>query len=271
MKKEKKRGSLRTELMLAFGLLILAACVTLGILAVRTASKAVTEKVETHLIDKATDTAEILDGRIAALFQFSEGLARMPALRDKTLSYNEKLDFLKKEVAYNDLLVEASLVDPQGNMYHSVTKEIISVKDREWFKTAFGGGKFVMEPYISRATNKMIITLSIPVYDDNRNIIGVLAIATEAKWLSAQINDIVVGKTGYCYILGLTGTDIADPDEKVVQTMWNTVEKVKSDTSLKSLAEFEKMAVEIDDPSIGFYEYGGVSKIASYATMKTTD
>ena len=237
----------------------------------RTASKAVTEKVETHLIDKATDTAEILDGRIAALFQFSEGLARMPALRDKTLSYNEKLDFLKKEVAYNDLLVEAALVDAQGNMYHSVTKEIISVKDREWFKTAFGGGKFVMEPYISRATNKMIITLSIPVYDDNRNIIGVLAIATEAKWLSAQINDIVVGKTGYCYILGLTGTDIADPDEKVVQTMWNTVEKVKSDTSLKSLAEFEKMAVEIDDPSIGFYEYGGVSKIASYATMKTTD
>ena len=271
MKKEKKRGSLRTELMLAFGLLILAACVTLGILAVRTASKAVTEKVETYLIDKATDTAEILDGRIAALFQFSEGLARMPALRDKTLSYNEKLDFLKKEVAYNDLLVEASLVDPQGNMYHSVTKEIISVKDIEWFKTAFGGGKFVMEPYISRATNKMIITLSIPVYDDNRNIIGVLAIATEAKWLSAQINDIVVGKTGYCYILGLTGTDIADPDEKVVQTMWNTVEKVKSDTSLKSLAEFEALAVEIDDPSIGFYEYGGVKKIASYATMKTTD
>ena len=169
MKKEKKRGSLRTELMLAFGLLLLAACLTLGILAVRTASKALTEKVETHLIDKATDTAKILDGRIGVLFQFAEDLAHISAFRDKTLSYNEKLDFLKKEVAYNDLLVEAALVDPQGNMYHSVTKEIISVKDREWFKTAFGGGKFVMEPYISRATNKMIITLSITVYDDYRN------------------------------------------------------------------------------------------------------
>ena len=270
MKKEKKRGSLRTELMLAFGLLLLAACLTLGILAVRTASKALTEKVETHLIDKATDTAEILDGRIGVLFQFAEDLAHISAFRDKTLSYNEKLDFLKKEVAYNDLLVEAALVDAQGNMYHSVTKEIISVKDREWFKTAFGGGKFVMEPYISRATNKMIITLSVPVYDDNRNIIGVLAIAIEAKRLSAQIHDIVVGKTGYCYILGLTGTDIADPDYEVVQSMWNTVEKAKSDTSLKSLAEFEKMAIKIDDPSIGFYEYGGVSKIASYAKIKTT-
>ena len=271
MKKEKKRGSLRTELMLAFGLLLLAACLTLGILAVRTASKALTEKVETHLIDKATDTAEILDGRIGVLFQFAEDLAHISAFRDKTLSYNEKLDFLKKEVAYNDLLVEAALVDPQGNMYHSVTKEIISVKDREWFKTAFGGGKFVMEPYISRATNKMIITLSVPVYDDNRNIIGVLAIAIEAKRLSAQINDITVGKTGYCYILDETGTIIAHKLESLVTEKENAQEIVKTDSSLKSVADFEKMAVEIDEPSIGFYEYNGISNIASYATMKTTD
>ena len=267
----KKRFSIRYKLIIIFGLLIMVASGIEGLLAVNTARKAVTEKVETHLIDKATDVATIIDGRMGSLFQFAEGLARMPVLRDAAISYVEKLSFLKKEVAYNNLLVEAALVDAQGNMYHTVSKDIISVKDRDWFKTAFNGGKFVMEPYISRATNKMIITLSIPIYDDNRNVTGVLAIASEAKWLSDQIDDIVVGKTGYCYILGLTGTDIADPDEKVVQTMWNTVEKAKTDSSLKSLAEFEALAVEIDDPSIGFYEYGGVSKIASYATMKTTD
>ena len=267
----KKRFSLRNKLMIVFGLLILAVGFTLALIGVRTARKAVTEKVETHLIDKATDTAEILDGRINALFQFSEGLARMPVFRDKDLSYNEKLDFLKKEVAYNDLLVEAALVDAQGNMYHSVSKEIISVKDREWFKTAFGGGKFVMEPYISRATNKMIITLSVPVYDDNRNVVSVLAIGTEAKRLSDDIDDIVVGKTGYCYILGLTGTTIASKDFTEVEKMENAQETVKTDSSFKSIAAFEKMAVEIDEPSIGFYEYKGISKIASYATMKTTD
>ena len=267
----KKRFSLRNKLMIVFGLLILAVGFTLALIGVRTARKAVTEKVETHLIDKATDTAEIVDGRINSLFQFSEGLARMPVLRDKDISYNEKLDFLKKEVAYNDILVEAALVDAQGNMYHSVTKEIISVKDREWFKTAFGGGKFVMEPYISRATNKMIITLSVPVYDDNRNVVSVLAIATEAKRLSDDIDDIVVGKTGYCYILGLTGTTIASKDFTEVEKMENAQETVKTDSNLKSLADFEKMAVEIDEPSIGFYEYKGISKIASYATMKTTD
>ena len=266
----KKHFSLRNKLMLVFGLLILAVGFTLALIGVRTARKAVTEKVETHLIDKATDTAEIVDGRINSLFQFSEGLARMPVLRDKDISYNEKLDFLKKEVAYNDILVEAALVDAQGNMYHSVTKEIISVKDREWFKTAFGGGKFVMEPYISRATNKMIITLSVPVYDDNRNVVSVLAIGTEAKRLSDDIDDIVVGKTGYCYILGLSGNVIAFKDYELVKNQWNTIEEAKNDPSLVSNAEFEKHAMETDESSIGYYYYKG-DNIASYATMKTTD
>ena len=81
-----KRFSMRNKLMIVFGLLILAVGFTLALIAVRTARKAVTEKVATHLIDKATDTAEIIDGRVTAFWQFLEGIARMPILRDNTLS-----------------------------------------------------------------------------------------------------------------------------------------------------------------------------------------
>ena len=270
MKKEKKRGSLRTELMLAFGLLILAACVTLGILAVRTASKAVTEKVETHLIDKATDTAEILDGRVNAFFQFLEGIARMPAFRDPTISYSEKSRLLDNEAAFNDQILDLNIADRKGLLYTGDGRAT-DISNLAWYKGSNGGQKYFSEPFMSPILKRLVMAVIVPVIDNNNNHIASLVALIPGNWLSAQIDDIVVGKTGYCYILGLTGTDIADPDEKVVQTMWNTVEKVKSDTSLKSLAEFEKMAVEIDDPSISFYEYGGVSKIASYATMKTTD
>ncbi|MGP1602046.1 MAG: methyl-accepting chemotaxis protein, partial [Treponema sp.] len=94
MKEEKKRFSLRNKLMLVFGLLILAVGFTLAFIAVRTARKAVTEKVEAHLIDKATDTANIIDGRITAFFQFLEGIARMPFLYDKQTSVLEKARLL---------------------------------------------------------------------------------------------------------------------------------------------------------------------------------
>jgi len=65
----KKRFSLRYKLILIFGLLIAAASTIEIVLAVRTARKAVTEKVETHLIDKVQDITEIIDGRITSFFQ----------------------------------------------------------------------------------------------------------------------------------------------------------------------------------------------------------
>ena len=81
---------MRNKLLIVFGFLILMVGLILSVLAVRTARKAVTEKVATHLIDKATDTAEILDGRVTAFWQFLEGIASTPIRRDSTRSYQEK-------------------------------------------------------------------------------------------------------------------------------------------------------------------------------------
>ena len=265
----KKRFSLRNKLMIVFGLLILAVGFTLALIAVRTARKAVTEKVETHLIDKATDTAEILDGRVNAFFQFLEGIARMPMLRDDSITFREKMTLLAEEAKLNSLISELYITDKNGTIYNLDGTEG-SYSGQEWFKTGMAEQKQASEPYIY-SKNSTFITFSLPVYDNNKNVIGVLGADIDGMWLSDQIDDIVVGKTGYAYILGKEGTDIADPDPEVVTSMWNTVEKAKTDSSLESLAAFEKMAVEVDEPSIGFYTYNGVDKIASYATMKTTD
>ena len=264
----KKRFSMRNKLMIVFGLLILAVGLTLGILAVRVARKAVTEKVETHLIDKATDTAEILDGRVTAFWQFLEGIARMPALYDSSYSYSEKIVLLQKEAALNDRIKELDITDKNGNFYYAGGS--VQVSDREWFQKALSGGKFVTEPYIERATGTLVITLAVPVFDSTHTVVGVLSADVNGLQLSEDISDIVVGKTGVCYILGLTGTTIADKDIELVKKRMNFSEEAKKDATLSSLAAFEKMAVEIDEPSIGFYEYKGISKIASYATMKTT-
>ena len=266
----KKRFSLRTKLILVFGLLILTVGFILALLAVRTARKAVTEKVEAHLIDKATDTAEIIDGRANTICQFLEGIARMPILTDPTSSYADKIALLKAEEAFNPLIHSFTFCDIAGNAYVS-SGQMVSVQDREWFLSAIKGKTFITEPILSRADGSLSLTFAVPIYDNNRTVIGVLAADLFAQKLSEEISDIVVGKTGYCYILGLTGTTIASKDFTEVEKMENAQDTVKTDSSLESIAAFEKMAVEIDEPSIGFYEYKGISKIASYATMKTTD
>ena len=269
MEKDKKRFSIRNKLIIIFGLLILAACLTLGILAVRTARKAVTEKVEAHLIDKATDTATIIDGRIEAFFQFAEGLARMPVLRDANTPPREKTALLAQEAARDSNIRELGFIDNLGT-YHGVDGKTVDVQGREYVRSALGGHNFISEPYVSKIDNSLVITVAVPIYDDNRRVIGLVMCDINAEWLSEQIKDIVVGKTGVCYILGLTGTTIADKDRELVKRRMNFNEEAKKDAAFTSLAAFEKMAVEIDEPSIGYYEYKGIYKIASYATIKNT-
>ena len=246
-----KRFSLRNKLMIVFGVLILAACTTLGVLAVRTARKAVTEKVEAHLIDKADDVSEVVDGRIGAMFQFLEGLARMPVFRDTQASYQEKTALLKSEVAFNKNLHTAAISDTKGFMY-TLDNQRLKSDDRDWFHSALQGKRFATEPYLSRSDNQVIQTFAVPIYDDNKQIIGILAAATLAQWLSNQIADIVVGTTGACYIAGVEGTIIADRDKSLVDNRTNVINSAKQDATFSSFAKFLSRAIESDKIEVGY-------------------
>jgi len=266
----KKRFSLRKKLVLIFGLLIALASTIEGFLAVRTARKAVTEKVETHLIDKANDIAEVIDGRITAFFQFAEGLARMPILRDANTPPQRKTAFLTKEATRDSIIQELGFIDNRGT-YHGGDGKTVDVRGREYVRHALDGQNFISEPYVSKIDNSLVITVAVPIYDDNRQVIGVVMTDIKAEWLSDQIDDIVVGQTGDCSIFGRTGVFIADKDRSLVEKQINMHEEAKKDAAFRSVAAFIDTAVKSDQSAVGFYEYKNVKKIGSYATVKTTD
>lgn len=180
--------------------------------------QAIIEIIETHLIDKATDTATIIDGRINVMIQLLDGIASMPVLTDVQIPYSKKskeLDVAKERFQglFNGAIQYRYINDTNGTYYAS-NGTTLQIQDRQWFQETVKGKPFISEPLISRTTNKLIIVLAIPVYDNNKSIIGVLVADIDGLWLSSQVEDIIVGKTGYCYVLGLDGTDIADPDHE---------------------------------------------------------
>ncbi|EMB31984.1 methyl-accepting chemotaxis protein [Treponema denticola] len=264
----KKRFSLRKKLVLIFGFLIAAALTTAALITIGNARKAVLEKVEAHLTDKATDIAEVIDGRISSVVQFIEGLARMPFLRDNSMTLTEKAELLIKEAERNKKIDYFGICDIQGNRYDG-TGHRTSVRDREWFKSASQGKNFITEPAISNITNNMQIIFAVPIYDDDNAIIGVLNAAVPAKLLSEEIDDIVVGQTGECYILGLKGTVIAHKNFDMVTKQRNII-KDSSDKNFASLAAFLQHALDTDKSEVGYYDYDDISNIASYATIKIT-
>ena len=260
-----KRFSLKNKLILIFGALIALASSIEGLFAVRISRKAVTEKVEAQLIDKATDTATIIDGRVNVFFQFLEGIARMPILRDNSLSYQEKTAYLTKEATFNDRIKELDITDKNGNFYYEGGS--VNVSDREWFQKALSGGKIVTEPYIERATGTLVMTFAVPVFDSAHTVVGVLSADINGLQLSEDISDIVVGKTGAVYIVGTSGTTIADPAPDTVTSMWNSTKAAESDTRLKPVAEIEQKVLNSKQAIFGTYYYKGVVKISAGKSM----
>ena len=263
----KKRFSIRYKLILIFGLLIALASTIEGLLAVRIARKAVTEKVETHLIDKASDVAEIIDGHVTAFWQFLEGIARLPLFSDTSISNAEKIKLLQKEATFNSDIFELDFSELDGTV-HSIDGDA-HIGDREWFQAARSGKPFISEPLLSVTTQKLIQVISVPIYDNNHQIIGVLSADINGLWLSEQIKDIVVGQTGDCSIFGQTGTFIADRDRTLVEKQVNMHEEAKKNAAFRSVAAFIDTAIESDQSAIGFYEYKDKKKIGSYTTIKT--
>ncbi|MGP1529375.1 MAG: methyl-accepting chemotaxis protein, partial [Treponema sp.] len=92
----------------------------------------------------------------------------------------------------------------------------------------------------------------------------------DAFWLSSQIGDIVIGKTGSCTILGKTGDTIADPDLELVRRKANTAQEAKTNPQLKSCGDFELLAVSENKTGTGRYTYSGIEKVAAYSKMGST-
>ena len=267
----KKRFSLRYKLILIFGLLIALGSSVEGFLAVRIARKAVIEKIETHLIDKVTDTAEIIDGRITAFWQFLEGVARMPFLRDPQISYMEKMQMLAQEVQFNTAIRALYITDEKG-VIQFLDGSTPSCADEQWFIDGMQGKKFCGAPYIDERTgNSFVADIAVPVYDDAQRVIGVLIADMNGLWYADQIKDIVVGQTGYCYILDVTGVAIAHKNSDAVKNKLNMIEKSKTDKNLVSSGLFAQHAIVSDESEVGTYIYNGIKNIASYTKMKSAD
>ena len=266
----KKRFSLRYKLILIFGFLILTAGLIEGFLAIRTARKAITEKIETHLIDKALDTAEVINGRITAMFQFLDGIARMPIIQDASVSYQEKMEHLTKEAQFNAVLKELYIADPSG-IQHNIDGTTEDYATDPWFAEGVTGKNFIGIPDRDETRgNALFIAFSLPVYDSNKNLIGVLGADVDGHWISEQIKDIVVGKTGYCYIINSAGTVIAHKDTSIVDNFGNSQQRAQKDPQFNSLATFEKQALQNSEAAIGSYTYNGIFNIAAHALIKTT-
>ena len=265
----KKKSSIRRKLIFTFGLLILFAISILGISGTIISKNALMEKVDLQLTQQAKDTATLINERIDTFFVSLAALARQQALRSD-ISYEAKIAVLVEELSFSNSEINAfGICDREGNVW-STDGNRLNVADQPYFQSALNGKPYVTEPAVSRVDNQLFSFFSVPIYDNQKNIIGVLYARVDAAGLSHMISDIVIGKTGSCYVIGLSGNTIGDTDIETVMSQENSGEKAKTDPSFVEIAAFEKHVLQSSTPDIGYFQWDGEKQIASFGIIAST-
>ncbi len=264
----KRRFSIKRRLVCVFGLLILFTIFILEMAAIIVVEKAMINKVHIQLAEKAEDTAALINERVLSFFTTLDAMARQETLR-LDIPYEQKASVLQKELIFHPEFESFGICDTTGNAW-TTDNSYLNVSDREYFQAAVKEKRFVTEPLLSRVTNSLSVFFAVPMYDDSKAVIGVLYARVNAAGLSDMISDIVVGETGDCYIIGLTGNTIGDPDIEVVKAQENSIEKAKTDASFIGMAEFEKNALHSTKAETGYFDWQGEKQIASFGIIAHT-
>ena len=111
--------------------------------------------------------------------------------------------------------------------------------------------------------------ICVPVYNEKKNIIGVIKASVGIEDLINDIKDIRVGKTGFSFIVDSTGTLVIHPDKALIESQYNFIESEK-DPALQEINDYVKSSLHEKNSSIGRYTYKNKQYIASSASLKTT-
>lgn len=144
--------------------------------------------------------------------------------------------------------------------------------DREYFQKSMKGESFVSEPVLSKITGKLSIIISAPIWENgvpDSTIVGVIYFVPSETFLNDIVKSIKVGDEGNAYIISKDGLTIAHKNADIVGKE-NTQEDVKTDSSLKDIAQLEKQMTQ-GNSGFGSYTYNGTKKSMAFAPVPGTN
>ena len=248
--------SIRGKILLPMIILLVTVIITLYIVSMTIASRALERTTDVNMNEIAFQGAKVVASRIEKEKNIVEALAERQDIKDENKSIDEKLEILKSYVEKYGY-IKVGISDLQGNIKYSNGNEL-NIVDRDYFKEASKGEVSVSEPLISEAENKLVVVYMSPI-KVNGQIVSYLAATKDGNHISSIVEDIKVGDTGNVFMLKNDGTKIADHNRELVYKEDNDINNLENDSSLAELVELEKKMINGEKGS-GKYKEGKVEK-----------
>jgi signal transduction histidine kinase len=212
---------------LTWGLLVFAALLPIGLLslyAFRLTSHSVRELVEANNLSAATITAELMSRDLEHSINLARAFAALPDVimavesrdRDAPRAEEEIRARLQTLVQSYPRVDRAFVTDPYGLLWSDYPRAPESLgknfSDRNWYR----GLSQAWEPYVSEvyrrhaAPKPLVVAIAVPIRRE-QPVLGALVYQYRLDGITAWLEQIKVGGSGYVFVIDATGTVVAHP------------------------------------------------------------
>jgi methyl-accepting chemotaxis protein len=235
-----------------------------GTISYISASNALITSIETNLKNSARDGARL----IGTMRDDMMSTAQMVASRGEIKAMNwstqkTSLQRIAQQIGY--LNIGVADLEGHANYTNSASAELAGV---DYFQKALEGTTNITDPFVSDIDGgAMVVIITAPITDTLGKTVGALMVTYDSTKFSSMTNEIIVGDSGYAYMINNQGVTIAHPDNSLVLNQDNTMKAAESDPALKKLAEIEQKMAN-GEAGFGEYTYGGTQKVIAYAPIE---
>lgn len=259
----KNRG-IGAKLTVSIIILMTLTCAVLGVSSYYNSYNSLKVQIQDNLQSKAGDVSQYIEEFFKRTNTEVEGIAEQAAIQN--MNFNEQTTYLNKRLAESKDYLGFGIVDAQG-VAHYLDGTTAELGDRTYIKEAFEGKTSMSDTIISRVTNEPVIMIATPI-DTTTGEKALLLARMDGYFLASVLQDIVVGETGFAFLVNEEGTIQAHPDQTFISEQKNfLVEAEESGNKTGEATAIEKLITNDQ----GFFEFkhsDGDNRFLGYYTLE---
>ena len=262
--------SIKTNMILLLGSMILVFSVGMGLMSYYISSQALIGNMDQMLPEMAKESALLIEHNIETNFGSLDAI--IYNLKDPNLSEDQKYARMKIHETRGKYLL-LGIADLEGTLTTSGRKEI-NIKDLKTYQKALAGDQAVSEPSQDMigisgiSEDALIVVYAMPIKAGGK-VDSVLIAVKSGNEFSTLVNDITFGKTGKAFMINETGDMIAHHNLSLVFDKANYITIADQDNTYQKLATLLSLMKEGMTGS-GEYTYSETSMYAGYAPVGST-
>ena len=180
--------SLRTKLVLAFTIIIIALIASMSLLTINMVKHALIKDAFENIEHIAQEEAKYTSEMVQSELKYIETLAQNPVIKNDEYSFEEKTAYFTEEAKRSGYLA-FYFADLNGKSIEFSEKGTsLNISDRSYYTTALAGNSAVSDAIVSKLTGDVILIYASPVYVDGQ-IKGVFYGTKDGSSLSEICNE----------------------------------------------------------------------------------